>query len=135
MKANRSKDETINVLIVDDNADICTALKKGLEFYGIKADAFSESLLALEHYKNNPKVYDIILSDIRMPGMSGFQLIKKIKEINSTVRVILMSSFEINKHEADKVMPSSKVDHFIKKPIDMTSLSSLIFYQTIREVK
>ncbi len=67
-----------------------------------------------------------ILSDIRMPGMSGIKLARKVKEINPKVKVILMTSFEIRDNEFSKVFPSTQVDGFVQKPIQIEDLTNKI---------
>jgi two-component system, response regulator YesN len=67
-----------------------------------------------------------MLSDIRMPGMSGIKLAKKVKEINPDVKVILMSSFEIGDNEFSKVFPSTQVDGFVQKPVGIENLTTKI---------
>jgi two-component system response regulator YesN len=67
-----------------------------------------------------------MLSDIRMPGMSGIKLARKVKEINPKVKVILMTSFEIRDNEFSKVFPSTQVDGFVQKPIQIEDLTNKI---------
>jgi YesN/AraC family two-component response regulator len=67
-----------------------------------------------------------MLSDIRMPGMSGIKLARKVKEINPKVKVILMTSFEIKDNEFSKVFPSTQVDGFVQKPIQIEDLTNKI---------
>ncbi len=67
-----------------------------------------------------------MLSDIRMTGLSGMQLARKVKEINSDVKVVLMTSFEIRDSEFSKVFPSTHVDGFVQKPIGMNDLINKI---------
>jgi two-component system, response regulator YesN len=67
-----------------------------------------------------------VLSDIRMPGMSGIKLARKVKEINPKVKVILMTSFEIRDNEFSKVFPSTQVDGFVQKPIQIEDLTNKI---------
>ncbi|HEX2170530.1 MAG TPA: response regulator [Nitrososphaera sp.] len=67
-----------------------------------------------------------MLSDIRMPVMSGIQLARKVKEINPNVKVLLMTSFEIRDNEFSKVFPSLHIDGFVQKPIDMNDLPNKI---------
>ena len=67
-----------------------------------------------------------MLSDIRMPEMSGIQLARKVKEINPKVKVVLMTSFEIKDNEFSKVFPSTQVDGFVQKPFHMKDLTSKI---------
>jgi two-component system, response regulator YesN len=67
-----------------------------------------------------------MLSDIRMPGISGIKLARKVKEINPKVKVILMTSFEIKDNEFSKVFPSTQVDGFVQKPILIEDLTNKI---------
>ena len=67
-----------------------------------------------------------MLSDIRMPSLSGIQLARKIKEINSGVKVVLMTSFEIRDSGFSKVFSCTHVDGFVQKPIGMNDLINKI---------
>jgi two-component system, response regulator YesN len=67
-----------------------------------------------------------MLSDIRMPGISGIKLARKVKEINPKIKVILMTSFEIKDNEFSKVFPSTQVDGFVQKPIQIEDLTNKI---------
>jgi YesN/AraC family two-component response regulator len=78
--------------------------------------------LALEHFQSKSKQFALVISDIRMPKMNGFEFIKKIKEIKPEVKVFLISSFEIDDFEFRKVLPSVKIDELIQKPISLKDL-------------
>ncbi len=67
-----------------------------------------------------------MLSDIRMPGMSGIRLARKVKEINPNIKVVLMPSFEIRDNEFSKVFPSTQVDGFVLKPFGIRDLTDKI---------
>jgi two-component SAPR family response regulator len=75
----------------------------------------------LEYFKNNADSIDVILSDIRMPQMNGYELVKRIKNIRSEVRVILIYAFEINPQEM-----AIKIDSLISKPISLRDLTKVI---------
>ena len=68
----------------------------------------------------------MILSDIRMPGMNGYELIKKAKEIDKQVNVVLMTAFEINDKEFHNLLPDIKVDAFLQKPFSIQQLNDVI---------
>jgi YesN/AraC family two-component response regulator len=84
--------------------------------------------MAFEQFWRHASEYDVILSDIRMPGMSGLQLARKVKQLNPNVKVILMTAFEINEAEFNKVLPSLKVDRFIRKPFRLKQLYELLHF-------
>ena len=86
--------------------------------------------MALEHFNLNLKDYNIVISDMRMPGMNGNEFVKKVKEIKSEVKVILMSTFEITDREFHKGLQSVKIDAFLQKPFSIKQLEHLIEQQT-----
>jgi response regulator RpfG family c-di-GMP phosphodiesterase len=61
-----------------------------------------------------------------MPGKSGFELCRIVKQTRPDVRLILMTAFKVSKSEFDKVLPSTKVDGFIKKPLTINKLAALL---------
>jgi DNA-binding NtrC family response regulator len=114
------------LLIVDDDSDIVQVLKMGLVKNGFSVDAFTNPQDALQSFKSDAESYCLVLSDIRMPMLSGIQLSKKVKEINPDVKVVLMTAFDIRDNEFSKVFPSSQVDGFVQKPIGIKDLTDKI---------
>jgi DNA-binding NtrC family response regulator len=131
---NRSREDSSHdnnkslakLLIVDDDSDIVHVLKQGLLKNRFLVSAFTRPEEALQNFQSNSEDYYLILSDIRMPELSGMQLARKVKEINPKVKVVLMTSFEIKDNEFSKVFPSTQVDGFVQKPIDMNDLANKI---------
>src|SRR5581483_7563049 len=81
-----------NVLIIDDEPDILTVLKKTLQIGGYSTYGFVSPIAALEHYRKNSTNYRVVISDVRMPAMSGFQLAREIRNLNPKVKIILMTA-------------------------------------------
>jgi DNA-binding response OmpR family regulator len=73
------------ILVVDDEPDLTILCEMILEDEGFSVDAFTDSLLALESFK--PNFYDLLILDIKMPGLDGFELYKKIKELDAHVNI------------------------------------------------
>ncbi|HEY6669290.1 MAG TPA: response regulator [Candidatus Nitrosopolaris sp.] len=78
MKPSSSSQEK-RIFVVDDEIDITTVSKLGLEEADLQVEVYNDPLLALSDYK--PGIYDLLLLDIKMPKMNGFELYKKIKDI------------------------------------------------------
>lgn len=114
------------LLVVDDDPDIVQVLKMGLVKNGFMVETFTNPQEALQGFKSDAKSYCLVLSDIRMPSMSGIQLSKKVKATNPNVKVILMTAFEIRDNEFSKVFPSTQVDGFVQKPIGIKELTDKI---------
>ena len=108
------------ILLVDDERDINTVVKKGLERVGFKVRAFNNPLDALSNFEAGS--YDVALLDIRMPSMNGFELYKKLRERDSKIKVCFITAFEMYEEEFKKLFPSYEVRCFIKKPIKLTDL-------------
>jgi DNA-binding NtrC family response regulator len=114
------------LLIVDDDPDIVQVLKRGLQKNSFLVNAFTNPEEALQSFKSDAESYCLVLSDVRMPVLSGIQLAKKVKEASPSVKVILMTSFEIRDSEFSKVFPSTHVDGFVQKPIGIKDLTKKI---------
>jgi CheY-like chemotaxis protein len=94
---------------------------------GFLVDAFTNPEEALQNLQSNSKdYYSLVLSDIRMPEMSGIQLARKVNYINPAIKVVLMTAYEIKDDKFSKVTPSVQVDSFIQKPISITDLTNKI---------
>src|ERR1044072_1953119 len=104
IKNNRNSDFP-SILIVDDNHDIVRILERDFREHGFKVSAFTDPTIALESLKTNSNGCSLIISDIRMPGMNGYELIRKAKEIKKQLKVVLMSAFEIEDGELPNLLP------------------------------
>jgi DNA-binding NtrC family response regulator len=123
---NKNDKPLANLLVVDDDSDIAHVLKQGLLKNRFLVSAFTNPEEALQNFQSNSGDYCLMLSDIRMPGMSGIRLARKVKEINPNVKVVLMTSFEIKDNEFSKVFPSTQVDGFVQKPVSIENLTNKI---------
>jgi|SRR5918992_1645946 two-component system response regulator HydG len=115
-----------SILVVDDEFDIVNSIKLWLQGHGFNAYGFTDPFLAFEHFQNNSNNIDLILCDIRMPKMNGYELVKKIKILQPKTKVILMSAFEINDLDFSKELPSVNVDAFLSKPISLKEMTNTI---------
>ena len=112
---------TKKILIVDDEPDITLTLRKGLELSGYDVHSFNDPLVALSNYK--PDFYDLLVIDIRMPNMTGFELYRKIKELDSKVRVCFITAFETYYEKfKQEFFPLKEIKGFIRKPIQIEDL-------------
>ena len=116
----RTNQSPVFVAVIDDEADLAYLFKEALsQIDGVQVFAFTDALLALEHFKANHQNYRVVISDYRMPTMTGMELLSKIKDVNPAVTRIMMSAFEIQ----DELFQEYKcVDKFLQKPVLMTDL-------------
>ena len=110
------------ILIVEDESDIIFTLKIILEQNGFVINSFTDPLLALSNFK--PHLYDILLIDIKLPGIDGFELYREIRKIDDKVKICFLTASEINYEELKKaVFPSQKdVKCLIRKPVENEAL-------------
>ena len=113
-------------MLVDDDQDTVEIFTEELRKHGFDVDGFTNPLVALDNFKANMGKFSMILSDIRMPQMNGFEFVREIRTIDPEVHVLFITAFEINMAEFLQVLPSTKIDGFIKKPITPGRLAEVI---------
>jgi CheY-like chemotaxis protein len=126
-KSRTRREYEHKVLVLDDDFDLASLVKQILQRHGFKnVFAFTDPLLALEHFRLNHMDYSLIISDIRMPIMNGFEFVREARKINPKVKVLLMTAFEIDDKEFARVLPKLKIDGLIHKPASSTQILSTI---------
>jgi CheY-like chemotaxis protein len=119
---NREKKvEKKRICIVDDEPDIILLCKLVLEDAGFNVYTFTDSLQALSNFK--PNFYDLVILDIKMPNMDGFELCKKINEIDNKTKVCFLTASEMY-YETFRKRDHCKTDKnlFLRKPIENDEL-------------
>ena len=125
---NQNKQTTAyRILLVDDDPDILLTFKAGLEDdkntthgEGVKVDTFADPKEALTSFKAG--VYDLLLLDIRMPNINGFELCEELKKIEGIPKVCFITAYELYYEALKKDFPGLDIGCFIKKPISIQEL-------------
>jgi two-component system, OmpR family, response regulator ChvI len=103
------------ILIVDDEPDITSTFDIILQMNGFEVDSYNDPLLALSNFK--PNSYGLALLDIRMPKMNGFELYKKIRDIDNKLEACFITAFEDYREEFKESFPElEEAKYFIRKP-------------------
>ena len=123
-KDNNNNKRTYKILVVDDERDITSVIKKGLKNNGFEVDSYNDPVLALEKFRAD--VYDILIIDIKMPKMNGFELYKKIKELDNKVKVCFLTAIEYYNDEFRMAFPKLALKCFADKPISIDLLAKII---------
>jgi two-component system, OmpR family, response regulator ChvI len=112
------------ILIVDDEPDITLSFKMILEGNGFKVDTYNDPVDAKGNFKAGS--YDLVILDIRMPKMDGFQLYEELKKIDDKVKVVFITAFDINYEGLRKMYPELRIDSFVRKPVDSEYLINVV---------
>jgi two-component system, OmpR family, response regulator ChvI len=117
-----SQNSKRRILVVDDLQDITITLKIGLEENGgFDVDAFTDPEQALSRFK--PDLYDLVLIDIKMPKMNGFELYERLKTVEPDVKVCFLTAGEMYREEIREVNHCAlNTDLFLQKPISTEDL-------------
>lgn len=102
-----------SVLLVDDELDIIKTIKWWLQADGFRVYGFADPLQALQYFQKNYDKIDLVLADIRMRKMNGYELVKKIKAIRPETKVIIMTALETDLLELSRILPSINIDGFV----------------------
>jgi len=111
------------ILVVDDDTDITFTLSSILKERGFEVMSFNDPLLALQHFK--PRYYDLVILDIKMPDMNGFELYRQIKRKDNRVKVCFLTAVsEFREYEQYKkeAYPKLGERYFIAKPVSNDEL-------------
>ena len=123
------------ILIVDDDNDTTTTFKAGIKENlhnngankKIEVHTSNEPVVALSEFKSN--FYDLLLVDINMPHLNGFEFCEKILAIDINIKICFMSSGEINRKALREIYPSLTVGYFIRKPVSIDYLVKRIMLE------
>ena len=123
----QSKDSAHNVLIVDDEPDVLLTYRSFLEDAGYNVEAYSDPQESLKKFaEHSSSYYDLVILDIRMPGVNGLQLYSRMKAIDADIKIIFLSALDAAE-ELLSILPGVKnKDTFIRKPVDLRMFLSAV---------
>ena len=110
------------LLIVDDDNDVTTTFMAGLSMYGFIVSAFNDPKKALQSFEAG--TYDLLVLDIRMPLMNGFELYQELERIDNKPKVCFITAFTFYYESLKEFFPTKKMYCFIKKPIQVRDLAN-----------
>ena len=121
MNQKQSQQGQKRILAVDDEPDLTLICSLALQYHGFKVDTFNDAQEALSNFK--PDYYDLVILDIKMPKMDGFELYDKIKKKDDKVKICFLTASELYYEEFRKKEYSALDKNlFLKKPIDNDDL-------------
>ena len=112
--------EMAKILVVDDEPDIVNSISMGLEREGFEVYSYTDPDKSLEEFKSN--FYDLIILDIKMPKMNGFQLYRELMKLDEKPKVCFLTAFESYREDFKKAFPELDPSRFLSKPMGAREL-------------
>lgn len=116
-KLHESSTHNPSIMIVDDEPDVLLTYESFLSNAGFNVSTFEEPYNVLAEFTSNPRLYDLIILDIRMENLNGLQLYQCMKAINPTSKLLFASALDAAK-ELTSILPDIQSQDIIKKPVD-----------------
>ena len=116
-KLHEASNQNPSIMIVDDEPDVLLTYESFLSNAAFNVSTFEEPYKALTDFTSNPRLYDLIILDIRMENLNGLQLYQCMKAINPTSKILFASALDAAK-ELTSVLPDIQSQDIIKKPVD-----------------
>jgi DNA-binding NtrC family response regulator len=104
------------IMVVDDESDLLKIVELYLKRCGFDTETFTDPLEALEYFKATPTSFSLVLTDIRMPRMTGLELAMEILKVNPNMKVMLMTAYQIDSLEFQTGLPMIRHEDILKKP-------------------
>ena len=122
-------------MVLDDDFDIATLVKMTLQRNGFKnVFVFTDPLSALKHFRINHMTYSLVISDIRMPIMNGFEFVREVSRIKPEIKILFMTAFDANDNDllAMNLKYGKNVGGIIQKPVSPKKLAKIVAATTAR---
>ena len=121
---SKLKSDSAHILLIDDEEYLVKLWKRVIENYGYRVTSYTSGIQALEHFKNDPDSFNIVITDQSMPEITGFELVEEIVKVRSNMKFIICSGYlgdidlknEMNKH----------IEIVLLKPFDSNTLMEAI---------
>jgi DNA-binding response OmpR family regulator len=123
LEEEKSQTRISNIIMVDNEPDVNIAIKAALEESGdFKVDTYNDAESALLGFK--PGHYDLAILDIRMPGTNGFQLCRKLREIDKTLKICFLTAIELTylQDTDSDIINDLRTECFVTKPVNTSDL-------------
>ena len=117
---------SISVLVVDDEIELANLFRTGLQKVGFETISFTDPRTALEYIKDNFNTFSLILTDLRMPHMSGLDLAVEIRKLDEKIKIVLITAFMTEDLIDDFKFKNAKIDRIVQKPVKLAELRNSV---------
>ena len=125
MESQQKRNKVRRILVVDDEPDHCLIYRMTLQDAGFECASYTDPVKALQEFR--PNYYDLIILDIRMPVLNGFELCKRIMELDKKVHIIFITALpEYYKDIRNKSYPELRNTVYIQKPVTNEGITEIV---------
>ena len=114
------------IMVVDDEFDIVMIIRRYLEKWGYVVDTFTNPLYAYQIFNANPDRYSLVLTDIRMPEMTGIRLANLLLEVRPETKVVIMTAYEVTPDELHSQLPTITHNDILQKPFRLAQICNAV---------
>ncbi len=118
--------EPTSIMVVEDEKELASLFKAFLERMGYDTVTFTDPIMALEFFKQGNKEFSLILTDLRMPEMSGLELAAEIRKFNEKIKIILITAFMVEDLMISETYKLAKINEIVQKPVKIAALREII---------
>jgi DNA-binding NtrC family response regulator len=118
--------ENHKLLVVDDEPDILLIIVRALQKYYFEIDDFNDPVKALAHFENHSGEYSLVLSDMRMPGMSGMEFLNFVKRIRPDIPIMAMTAYSTSDGDISRAVPWIKREEIMHKPFKALDICNAV---------
>lgn len=117
------------ILVVDDEADLLRIVEMYLRSCNFEVDVFTAPLEALAYFQKNPSFFSLVLTDIRMPQMTGLEFAQHVLRVRPDMKVMLMTAYQIDSLELNTGLPVIKQEDILRKPFRLKEICDGVMKQ------
>jgi two-component system cell cycle sensor histidine kinase/response regulator CckA len=114
------------IMVVEDEPDLLRMVEIYLRRWGFTVDGFNNPLEALANFKNNHEQYSLVLTDVRMPDMTGFELATALLKIKPAIKIVIMTAFDVMPRDLETLLPIIKYDDLLIKPFRLVEICNAV---------
>ena len=114
------------IMVVDDEIDILFIVRRYLEKWGYEVDTFSDPLHALQIFQANPDRFMLVLTDVRMPEMTGIQLAHLMLKVQPDTKIVIMTAYDISPNEFGLQLPTITHQDILQKPFKLAQVCGAV---------
>lgn len=114
------------IMAVDDEPDLLRMVELYLRQWGFTVDGFGDSIEALAHFKDNYEQYSLVLTDVKMPNMTGFELASVLLKIKPEIKIVIMTAFDVMPRDLETLLPIIKYDDLLIKPFRLVEICNAV---------